>query len=118
MAASPVVRRSLPPTHRERVVPPSVDQVLALADAMPARSRAMVITQAGLGLRLGDLLSLRCRTSTSCVARCGWEGRSRREPECAAYRRPGVRPGRAPPPVAALSRHVAEFTPGEDGTLR
>jgi hypothetical protein len=49
MAASPVVRRSLSPTHRERVVPLSVHQVLALADAMPAPNRAMVITQARAG---------------------------------------------------------------------
>jgi integrase len=59
VAASPVVRLSLPPTHRERVVPLSVGQVLALADAMPARNRAMVITQAGPGRRIGELLSLR-----------------------------------------------------------
>ena len=58
VAASPVVRLSLPPTHRERVVPLSVAQVLALADAMPRRNRAMVIAQSGLVLRIGELLSL------------------------------------------------------------
>jgi integrase len=33
--------------------------VRALADAMPDRYRAMIITQAGLGLRLGELVALR-----------------------------------------------------------
>jgi integrase len=46
-------------SHRERIVPLTVDQVRALADAMPPRNRAMVIAQAGLGLRLGELLALR-----------------------------------------------------------
>jgi hypothetical protein len=49
VAASPVVRLSLPATYRERVVPLSVEQVVALAEAMPRRNRAMVIAQAGLG---------------------------------------------------------------------
>jgi integrase len=40
-------------------VPLSVEQVVALARAMPERYRAMVLTQAGLGLRIGELLALR-----------------------------------------------------------
>src|SRR3954447_4289284 len=59
VAASPVIRVQLPRDDRERVVPLTVEQVQGLADAMPARSRAMVIAQAGLGLRIGELLALR-----------------------------------------------------------
>jgi integrase len=59
VASSPVVRVSLPRDERERVTPLSVDQVKALAAAMPLSTQAMVLTQAGLGLRLGDLLALR-----------------------------------------------------------
>src|SRR3954454_20171064 len=59
VASSPVVRVQLPRHERERVVPLTVEQVRALADAMPARNRAMVIAQAGLGLRVGELLALR-----------------------------------------------------------
>lgn len=59
IAANPVVRVSLPTVARERVVPLTVAQVRALADAVPARYRAMVLTQAGLGLRIGELLGLR-----------------------------------------------------------
>jgi len=56
---SPVVRVQLPSSVRDRLVPLTVAQVRALAAAMPDRNRAMVITQAGLGLRLGELLALR-----------------------------------------------------------
>jgi integrase len=41
------------------VVPLTVEQVRALADAMAARYRALVIAQAGLGLRIGELFALR-----------------------------------------------------------
>ncbi len=69
VASSPVVRVQLPRSERARVVPLTVDQVRALAEAMPARTRAMVLTQAGLGLRVGELLALRVVTWTSCAAR-------------------------------------------------
>lgn len=59
VASSPVVRLTLPAAHRERVTPLTVDEVRGLAAAMPARNRAMVLTQAGLGLRIGELLALR-----------------------------------------------------------
>ncbi len=59
VAVSPVVRLTLPSARRERVVPLTVDQVRALAEAIPVRNRAMVIVQAGLGLRIGELLALR-----------------------------------------------------------
>jgi integrase len=58
-AFSPVVRIVLPRVERPRVVPLTVEQVAALADAMPGRFRSMVITQVGLGLRIGELLGLR-----------------------------------------------------------
>lgn len=59
IASNPVVRVSLPSVARKRVVPLSVAQVLALAAAVTDRYRAMVLTQAGLGLRIGELLGLR-----------------------------------------------------------
>jgi integrase len=59
VGSSPVVRVALPRHERARVVPLTIEQVRALADAMPSRNRAMVLTQAGLGLRIGELLALR-----------------------------------------------------------
>src|SRR4051812_29790915 len=57
--SSPVVRVALPRHERERVVPLTVEQVQAFADAMPARNKAMVIAQGRLGLRIVELLALR-----------------------------------------------------------
>ena len=45
--------------RRKAVVPLSVPQVRALTERMPARMRALVTVQAGLGLRVGELLALR-----------------------------------------------------------
>jgi integrase len=49
----------LPAVHRERIVPLTVDQVDALAAALPARYRAVVVVAAGAGLRQGELFGLR-----------------------------------------------------------
>ena len=57
--SSPCVDLSLPSTAPEELVPLTVEQVRLLADAVPARNRAMVIAQAGLGLRIAELLGLR-----------------------------------------------------------
>ena len=52
-------RLSLPRSESERIVPLTVEEVQALADAIPERCRAMIITQAGLGLCVAELLALR-----------------------------------------------------------
>lgn len=57
--ANPFARVVLPKVASERVVPLTVEQVAALAAAVGPQYRAMVITQAGLGLRIGELLALR-----------------------------------------------------------
>lgn len=59
IAVNPASRVRVPATHKGRIVPLSVAQVIALADAMVARCLAMVLVQAGLGLRIGELLGLR-----------------------------------------------------------
>jgi integrase len=59
VASSPVTKIALPRVEDERVHPLTVPQVRALAEAMPERCRAMVYAQAGLGLRIGELLALR-----------------------------------------------------------
>ncbi len=51
IGVSPFRKVSLPEAVSERIVPLTVAQVRALAAAMPDRCEAMVITQAGLGLR-------------------------------------------------------------------
>lgn len=58
---SPVPRRVALPRRdgAVRVVPVTVDEVRAIAAQMPARGRALVLTQAGLGVRVQELLALR-----------------------------------------------------------
>jgi integrase len=55
-----VGKLALPSAARERVIPDAgcLEQVRAFSEAMPSRARAMVITQAGLGLRVQELLGL------------------------------------------------------------
>jgi len=59
VAASPVASVKLPRHERPRLVPLTVEQVHCLSAAMRDRQRALPVPQAGLGLRLGELLALR-----------------------------------------------------------
>lgn len=120
VAVSPVVRLSLPATHRERVVPLSVPEVVALADAMPARNRAMVIVQAGLGLRIGELLSLRVQDVDFMrrSVRIEWQLAPGSKVRSAPKTRRSTRTVPLPRVVAeTLSVHIGEFAPSDDGTL-
>ncbi|MFZ2012847.1 MAG: site-specific integrase [Nocardioides sp.] len=56
---NPAERVILPRSDAHRIVPLTVEQVRALTAAMPEPCRAMVLTQAGLGLRIGELVGLR-----------------------------------------------------------
>jgi integrase len=58
IAHSPADRVKLPELPRRQVVPLTVEQVDALAAAMPARYRALVVVGAGTGLRQGELFGL------------------------------------------------------------
>lgn len=120
VAASPVVRLTLPPGHRERVVPLTVEQVRALADAIRARDRAMVIVQAGLGLRIGELLALRYQDVDTArqVVRIEWQldrvSRVRTVPKTPRSRRAVPLPDVV---ADAVADHVRAFPPATDGTL-
>ena len=59
LARNPVTRLSMPRSEKQRITPLSVIEVQDLAGAMPERCRAIVITQARLGLRVAELLALR-----------------------------------------------------------
>ena len=58
IVAPPCRRMTLPKPSAERVDPPTIEQVGALADAM-GRYGAAVILLAGSGLRIGELVGLR-----------------------------------------------------------
>ncbi|MER7459210.1 tyrosine-type recombinase/integrase [Micromonospora sp. NPDC126480] len=54
----PADRIKLPELPRQQITPLSVEQVDALAAAMPARYRALVVVGAGVGLRQGEAFGL------------------------------------------------------------
>jgi integrase len=120
VAVSPVVRLTLPSARRERVVPLTIDQVRALADAIPHRNRAMVIVQAGLGLRIGELLALRAEDvdAGARMVRIEWQlapgSKVRSEPKTPRSRRVVPLPDVVRDAVAA---HVEVYPPGPDGSL-
>jgi integrase len=120
IASSPVGKLSLPRTQKERIVPLKVDQVRALADAMPERCRAMVIAQAGLGLRIGELVALRVQDVDFLrrTVRVEWQiptgGTERTAPKTPRSRRTVPLPSVV---GAALAEHIATYPPADDGSL-
>ena len=103
-------------------MPLIVELLQALAAAMPERDRAMVITHAGLGLRVGELLALRTenvdflRRTVRIVQRIAPAAKVRASPQ------PHVPSAICLPQVVAdaFVAHLATFPPGaqacEDGT--
>lgn len=58
ISSTPCKKIALPALPDVEVVPPTVDQVDAIAEAIPERYRAAVVLLAGSGLRIGELLGL------------------------------------------------------------
>lgn len=58
IALTPCRKIRLPKDEQNEVVPPTVEQVQSLADAIGDRWRPFVVTLAGSGLRIGELLGL------------------------------------------------------------
>ncbi len=58
IATSPCIGVKLPRPAPAEVAPPSTEEVLALADAVPARYRGLVLLAAGTGLRQGEAFGL------------------------------------------------------------
>ena len=121
VASSPVVRIQLPRYERERIVPLSVEQVAALTEAMPERYHAMVLTQAGLGLRIGELLALRAQDVDFLrrTVRIEWQftqgsNGQRSEPKTPRSRRTVPLPRVV---ADALAAHLAAYPAAEDGTI-
>lgn len=114
-------RRIVLPSHEVgRVVPVTVAQVQAIAEQVGGRYRAMVVTQAGLGLRIGELLALRTgdvdflRRSVRVEEQIRQHDRARVEPKTARSKRTVPLPQVV---AEALSAHIAAHRPGEDGLI-
>jgi integrase len=121
VASSPVVRIQLPRHERERVVPLSVEQVAALAGAMPHRYRAMVLTQSGLGLRIGELLALRVQDVDFLrrTVRIEWQFTQGSKGERSEPKTPRSKRIIPLPRVVAeaLASHLTASPAAEDGTI-
>jgi integrase len=120
VATSPFDLVTLPRYEQERIVPLAVDQVRALADTMLPKYRAMVITQAGLGLRIGELLALRTE-DVNFLARIvrvedqiDKRTRKRVPPKTPRSRRPIPLPDVV---SLELAKHIQQRPPGPDGLL-
>jgi integrase len=120
VAASPVQRIKLPDATQERIVPLSVEQVEALADAVEDRNRAMIVVQAGLGLRLGELLGLRVQDVNFLGRSVKVEfQRDRLTQTLVAPKTPRSRRTLPLPQVVAeaLAAHLAAYEPTDDGGI-
>ncbi|MGH3937443.1 MAG: tyrosine-type recombinase/integrase [Pseudonocardiaceae bacterium] len=120
IGTSPFGRVSLPRNEQERVVPLMVEQVRALADTVAPRYEAMVLTQAGLGLRIGELLALRqsdvdfLRRTVRVEHQIAQKTRERIPPKTPRSRRTVPLPEVV---AVALAEHIAAFPPAADGLL-
>lgn len=114
VAVSPFARITLPRVERERIVPLTVDQVAALVEEIGDRYKAMVVTQAGCGLRIGELLALRVcdvdflRRTLRVEDQIDRVSRERVPPKTPRSRRTLPLPDVV---SAALARHIAEHPP-------
>jgi len=102
-------------------MPLSVEQVAALAEAMPERYRTMVLAQASLGLRIGELLALRVEDVDFLrrTVRIEWQftqgsNGERSEPKTPRSKRTVPLPRVV---ADALAAHLAAYPAAEDGTI-
>jgi len=123
IAASPCVGVKLPKVERSQVEPLTVEQVAAVAEALPDRYRALVTLGAGTGLRQGEAFGVT-------VDRVDFLRRSLRVDRQLVLM-PGGGPVFAPPKteasrrtvplpqvvVEALSAHLATYGSGPDGLV-
>lgn len=120
IGSSPFVGISLPETHQERIVPLTVEQVRQLAEAAPKYARAMVIVQAGLGLRIGELMALRkqdvdfLRRLVRVETQIPPDEKEREAPKTILSKRTLPAPQFV---IDALAAHMAAYPPLEDGSL-
>lgn len=101
-------------------MPVTVEQIRALAEAMAPRYRSMVVTQAGLGLRIAELFALRVsdvdflRRTVRVEHQIDPKTRERIPPKTPRSRRTVPLPAVV---AVALSEHLRAFPPAPDGLI-
>lgn len=120
VASNPFERITLPRVERERIVPLTIEQVGTVVDEIGDRYRAMIVAQAGLGLRIGELLALRVedvdflRRTVRVQDQIDRSTRERVPPKTPRSRRTIPLPDVV---SKALARHIAEHPPTPAGLL-
>lgn len=120
IGSTPAARVAMPAVVAPPIVALTVEQVQALADGMPPWGRAMVLTQAGLGLRVGELVALDVAAVDFLrrTVRVEWQirqhDRARVRPKTMRSRRTIPLPGVVGDVLAA---HLAEHPPAGDGVI-
>jgi integrase len=117
VAVSPVQQVKLAEHRADRVVPLTVEQVRTWSEAVPPHMCAAVITQAGLGLRIGELLGLRASDVDFLRRTVRIEVQRSRTRELVAPKTPRSRRSIPLPAVVsdALAAHLAEYGAADDG---
>ncbi len=115
---APMSRITLPRIDEKKITFLTIDQVNQLANAVPPRFRAMVLTQAGLGLRISELLALRVHdvnwlTGEVRIDYQLGENGDRIAPKYGSRRT--LHAGRQV--LDALRAHIEQYPPLPDGTL-
>lgn len=120
IGSTPFVGISLPKAVPARIVPLTVAQVRTLAEAAPKHWRAMVTVQAGLGLRVGELLALRVsdvnflKRTVRIETQIPPDETEREDPKTPMSKRTLPLPKFV---ADALAAHIAEFKPLADGSI-
>jgi integrase len=115
----PASRLSLPKADKPELVPPTIAQVQAWADAAEPRAQAMILAQAGLGPRISELIALRV-TDIDFLRR---EVRIDEQLDLAGRRAPlKTRRSRRKVPLPSvtadvLAGHIRLFPPGPGGLI-
>lgn len=136
LASSPCTRLTLPSIGSGKVVPLTVAQVQLLAEAIGTRPpaergadrggaarsayRAMVIAQAGLGLRIGELLALRTDDVDFLARSVDVNAQIDRQTRARVRLKTDWSARQLPLPDAvglALSRHLQAVPPSRDGLI-
>jgi integrase len=127
IASNPFEDVKSAPVARRRVVPLTIEQVGAIVDHAPPHHQAMIITQAGLGLRISELLALREQDVVFDLPKYNREPRTvyvehQVDPntrELVDPKTPRSRRSIPMPQVVAdaLSEHIRRFPPSADGLL-
>jgi integrase len=115
----PAGRLSLPKHDRAKIVPLTAEQVYAWADCADPRVRAMILAQAGLGLRISELRALRVSDVDWLPRKVRVTGQLDRVGERAPLKTANSRRvvPLPQPTLDALAAHIAQFPPGPDGLI-